>query len=312
MMVQLKPLSEELQKVAIEELGEIPSRIPEDLEYLKTWINQQPHLRARMDDQFLIQFLRGCKYSREKAKEKLDYFHYLRTKKPEICHITNVDERKFRNLHNSGLVIPLPIPLNDTGPRLIMIRAIWETPKKFGMEYGLRYLSALHEVLMETDPYACIQGLIYVFDLQHFKKQSLVDISPILLKNLLEMKDKALPLRMKGVYIFNIPSYLEQFIKVAMTFVPEKLQKRIFVCGSNMDLLYNRLPRKYLPREYGGENGCLDDICKEYHTIWDDHREFFKQNAEYGTDEHLRIGEPLHCDDAEFGPGGSFRKVEVD
>lgn len=101
-MAAIKPLTEHLQKVAIKELAEVPSRIPEDLQALKTWIKQQPHLRARMDDQFLIQFLRGCKYSLERAKEKLDLYFTLKSKYPQMFAPTDVDDPNFRLMHNLG------------------------------------------------------------------------------------------------------------------------------------------------------------------------------------------------------------------
>lgn len=101
-MANIRPLSAELQKAATEQLGEVPSRIADDLEALKTWIKQQPHLKANTDDQFLISFLRGCKYSLEKAKKKIDRFYTLKTKFPEIFNAPNVDDSRFRELVKLG------------------------------------------------------------------------------------------------------------------------------------------------------------------------------------------------------------------
>lgn len=100
-MLQIKPLSEKLQKVACEELGEVPQRIPEDLKTLKTWISHQPHLKCRTEDQFLVQFLRGCKFSLERAKEKLEHFYSLRTKYSDMLETCDVDDEKFRTYFNT-------------------------------------------------------------------------------------------------------------------------------------------------------------------------------------------------------------------
>lgn len=101
-MLNIVPLSAELQKVAIEELDEVPARIPEDLQALRDWIRKQPHLRARTDDHHLLQFLRGCKFSLEKAKEKIDNFYYLRSKYPEFLLPTDIDATKFRRYHSNA------------------------------------------------------------------------------------------------------------------------------------------------------------------------------------------------------------------
>lgn len=91
----IRPLNEELQKVAKEELNEVESRIGEDIVVLRTWIEKQPHLKARKDDQFLVSFLRGCKYSLEKAKSKVDHFYTLKTMIPELFVNLKMDDKNI-------------------------------------------------------------------------------------------------------------------------------------------------------------------------------------------------------------------------
>lgn len=83
-MADIRPLSAELAKKAQEELNEVPERITEDIAALRTWISKQAHLKARIDDQFLVTFLRGSKYSLERAKEKIDLHFTVRTLMPEL------------------------------------------------------------------------------------------------------------------------------------------------------------------------------------------------------------------------------------
>lgn len=83
-MPEVRTLSIELAKLAADELNEDPAKIHSDIEGLRNWINQSPHLKSRTDDQFLVAFLRGCKYSLEKAKHKLDLFYTVRTHAPEL------------------------------------------------------------------------------------------------------------------------------------------------------------------------------------------------------------------------------------
>lgn len=90
-----------LQKNA-EALGEVPERLADDLAALKEWIRQQPHLKANTDDQFLVAFLRGCKYSLERAKSKIDKFFTLKTKFPEIFSATDVNDPKFMEIFRLG------------------------------------------------------------------------------------------------------------------------------------------------------------------------------------------------------------------
>lgn len=83
-MLNIRPLSSELAIIAKNELNEVPERIPEDVKAIRTWLDTQPHLNPNLSDQFLVTFLRGCKYSLERTKEKIDTFFTIKNTMPEI------------------------------------------------------------------------------------------------------------------------------------------------------------------------------------------------------------------------------------
>lgn len=80
----VRSLPAALQKVAIEELNEVPSRVESDIAALREWLQKQPHLCSCVADQFLLGFLRGSKFSLEKAKQKIDRFYTLQAVIPEV------------------------------------------------------------------------------------------------------------------------------------------------------------------------------------------------------------------------------------
>lgn len=83
-MINVRPLSPALAALAAKELNETPERLISDLRALREWIKQSPHLHVRTDDQFLVTFLRGCKFSMERAKQKFDLYHTVRSYMPEV------------------------------------------------------------------------------------------------------------------------------------------------------------------------------------------------------------------------------------
>jgi hypothetical protein len=83
-MPNIRPLSTALAEIAANELNEVSERIDADLAGIREWLLKTPHIYARTDDQFLVAFLRGCKYSVEKVKEKLDLHYTVRQIVPEL------------------------------------------------------------------------------------------------------------------------------------------------------------------------------------------------------------------------------------
>ncbi|XP_073847094.1 alpha-tocopherol transfer protein-like [Musca autumnalis] len=309
-MVDIQPLSAELQKVAINELGEVPSRIPQDLQALKDWISMQPHLRARTDDQFLIQFLRGCKYSLEKAKEKIDNYFSIKTKCPALFLTTNIDDSEFRRFHNIGSIGVLPTPLHGNGPR-IMVNQYNYPASDFPIEHAINYAATIHDVLIISDPQACINGVCYIFDFAKATASHVMAITPTIIKKLIDYYIKSLPFRIKYICAINLAPYALHALQLLMVYAPEKIKDRIFLCGNDLSAIEEHIPKKYFPTEHGGENGSLSELYKDFNKVWDAHRQYFKENANYGTDEHLRVGKKMDFE-GNVAIGGSFRKIEVD
>lgn len=81
---KLQPLPPLLAKKAREELNEDDSRLQDDIEALRSWMLKQPHLKGRTESSFLVGFLRGSKFSLEKAKKKIDFYYTMRDLVPEI------------------------------------------------------------------------------------------------------------------------------------------------------------------------------------------------------------------------------------
>ena len=87
---------EELVKMAKETINEDPRNRETDLKAIKEWIKKQPHLNKyiRQDDDFLLWFLRGTKFSLEKAKEKIENWNTIRSMCPEFFTQWDPEEKK--------------------------------------------------------------------------------------------------------------------------------------------------------------------------------------------------------------------------
>lgn len=78
-----------------------------------------------------------------------------------------------------------------------------------------------------------------------------------------------------------------------------------------MEALYKVVPRKLMPKEYGGEAGSIQDIINETEKQLLAYRDFFIEDDKYGVDEKKRVGKPKNSDSL-FGLDGTFRQLAID
>merc|ERR1712013_330536 len=113
---------EELEKAANKELGEDKQRLKSDIEALKEWISKTPHLKGiRQDDAQLLKFLRGCKFSLERTKEKLDLYNTCRANVPNWFSCWDVESSLFQKFLGWGDYLPLP-GYDKHGRQVILMR----------------------------------------------------------------------------------------------------------------------------------------------------------------------------------------------
>lgn len=122
LQVMLIQPTEEMSKLIRVELNENVETRDKDLEHIKEWLKKQPHLpdsygKKRKiinyekkkkndvyknffftDDLRLMTFLRGCKFSLEKCKRKLDMYFTMRGAAPEFFANRDVNRPEIREL----------------------------------------------------------------------------------------------------------------------------------------------------------------------------------------------------------------------
>ncbi|KAH8239426.1 hypothetical protein KR032_004206, partial [Drosophila birchii] len=310
-MPSIRPLSPELQKNAIEKLNEVPSKIDDDIAALREWIKQQPHLKARTEDQFLVNFLRGCKFSLERTKAKIDRFYTLRTKYPDYYAGPNMDVDKALEIFKLGTVVLLPRPLNDNGPRLALVRMAAYDPDKYTFQEVNRASALMQQIMLDEDDVAIVNGMISILDLANVTTGHFLQMTPSYAKKMTVFQEEALPLRPQGIHFINTPNGFETLFNMIKPMMSKKQQGRLYVHGSKWEALFKQIPKKYLPVEYGGENGSIPELLKEWEQRIQAHRGYWEEENNYGTDESLRVGQPVDFESL-FGMQGSFRQLNVD
>lgn len=310
-MVNIRPLSPALQKKAIEELNEDPERIPKDLETFREWIKKSSHLKARDDDQFLISFLRGCKYSLERAKQKFDLYHTLKTHIPELTRNRDPASDKVLAAIRQGVGVMLPNKESEDGPRYILVRPGVQDTSKSTIEEIIKIAIMMNDLMMIEDDNFVVAGQVTILDFTGVSMSHFLQFNPTFIKKMTMLQQDAAPIRQKASHFVHMPAIALTVFNLFQSFANEKNKQRIYVHGADMDALYKVVPRKLLPEEYGGEAGAIADIVKASEERLLAHREFFIEDEKYGVEEKKRVGKPKNADSL-FGLDGSFRQLAID
>lgn len=113
-------LSSELIAKAREELQEKPEWRLRDVQALRDMVcKDYPHLRTRLDDAFLLRFLRARKFDYDRALQLLVNYHSCRRSWPEV--FTNLKPSAVKPVLESGFVTVLP-HLDSEGRHVVCIR----------------------------------------------------------------------------------------------------------------------------------------------------------------------------------------------
>ncbi|KAJ6645543.1 Alpha-tocopherol transfer protein-like [Pseudolycoriella hygida] len=309
--IAVRPLNKHLKTIALEELNEEPDKIQENLEALKDWLKKSLHIKARTNDQFLITFLRGCKYSLDRSKKKIDMYYTLRTHIPELIKDRDPLDRKTSEIIKFGVGLPLPVTESPGSPRLMLIRPGAFDANKFTIQEVMRVNTMVNDILMIEDDNMVVSGQIGIIDLANVTFAHLVQIQPAFVKKLAMMWQESTPIRQKGFHFINIPRGFEQVFNLLKSFMNDKLKSRLFI-HSNLDSMYKVIPRGLMPTEYNGDVGSICSLIESWEKKIHSYRQYFLDESNlYGVDEKKRIGQPKNPSSL-FGMEGTFRKLQLD
>ncbi|XP_050675542.1 alpha-tocopherol transfer protein-like [Leptidea sinapis] len=308
--MHIRPLIPELAEKARVELNEDPKRIESDLQHIKEWLSKQSHLRARTDDQWLLAFLRACKHSLERTKEKLDLYYSMRTLAPEFFSL-KITEDAFNQILESGAIVILPKLSSPDGERVVIYRPGLIDAENYKITDFIGVSNAMQRILLVEDDNTVVSGIRTIMDWEGLSMSFFLQVTPSLMKKMAVFSQDASPLRFKGGHYVNVGGGFEKIFNAMKVFLNEKTKSRLYVHNKNFDELYKTIPKEILPVEYGGNGGTIPEITAAWKKKLLEYKDWLAEEESFGSDESKRPGKPKTAEEM-FGVEGSFRQLEFD
>ncbi|GBP00817.1 Alpha-tocopherol transfer protein-like [Eumeta japonica] len=314
----------------------------------------------RLNEQRMLTFLRGCKFSLEKCKRKLDMYFTMRAAvpeffadrdatKPELQEILSIvwivymyrvslmseqcwlhgstpnfrsDRRGFNTGTKNGFfetdisvhsTIPTrqrqapPLPgLTPKGWRVTLMRGLDKDVATPNVADAFKLAFMLGDLRLAEEKEG-VGGDVYILDASVETPAHFAKFTPTLVKKFLVCVQEAYPVKLKEVHVINVSPLVDKIVQFVKPFLKEKIRDRIFL-HSDINDLYNYVPKDLLPAEYGGNAGPIMDLHKAWVKKLEENKDWFAEQENIKANEALRPGKPTNFDEL-FGIDGSFRQL---
>lgn len=269
-------------QLAEQELRETPARRQRDLQILRDMIRCDRDLDCRMDDAFLVRFLRCRKFDCSRAHKVLRQYYRLRHNNTQLFR--DFYPTFLRDIFDRNLQTVLP-DRDPNGCAVFIFKGGQWDPYTCSSEDIFRAnVLCLEQAIM--DPVTQVTGLVAIMDMKGFGLTHLRFCPPGNLQKVVSLIQDCFPARFKAIHIINEPAVFGMLFSIVRRFLNEKLQQRIHFHGCNPASLHKFVPAEILPEEYGGFGGPMDN--SEFVARMCRNDEVFKNDAEYGYKNRIK------------------------
>ncbi|XP_011505202.1 PREDICTED: clavesin-1 [Ceratosolen solmsi marchali] len=266
------PIDSETKALAIKELRENDENVRNGIEKLRKLLEDDKTLYYRTDDDFLIIFLRPCKYYAESAHDLMRRVADFKQKNASLLDNLMPGDEKAAFLENN--VVNVMKNRDHKRRRVLLVNSgkSWD-PSRVSADQMFRIFYLIHEAAI-LEPETQVHGVVVIMDFDGLSMKQVLGLTPSFSMRLLSFIQDAMPLRLKEVHIVKEPFLFNMVWQMFKPFVREKLKKRMFFHGSKMSSLHKHLAPSHLPKNYGGELPEINYTGADWYptiTAYEDH-----------------------------------------
>ncbi|KAF2887462.1 hypothetical protein ILUMI_18711 [Ignelater luminosus] len=274
--IQITPLDDETKALAEKELRETPEVVKQAIEELRELLKNDQSIHFADDEDFLMIFLRPCKFYAKSAYELMKRIANFREKhKALLADLLPEGEKEAFTKHN---VVNVLKDRDHKGRRVMIVNCggSWDT-SKVSSDNVFRMFYLIHEAAM-LEPESQVRGVVVLMDFEGLGMKQVMALNPSFSMRLLTFIQDAMPLRLKEVHIVKQPFIFNMVWKIFKPFVKEKLHSRLFFHGNKMkESLHKHLAPSHLPKNYGGELPEIDYSGADWYPAIENHIDHIKK-----------------------------------
>uniref|UniRef100_U5EY92 Putative intracellular n=1 Tax=Corethrella appendiculata TaxID=1370023 RepID=U5EY92_9DIPT len=262
---ELEDLTPFGKEVAEKELRELPDIKANAVKELKQLLRTQEDLVVPIDNyDWLVRFLRPCKFYPESALELIKNYYQFKVKHSDMY--SDLMPSKETNIFKQNILAVLP-NRDQLGRRILVLELgkHWRH-KEVTLDEVFKGCVLFLEAAM-LEPETQVHGAVVVFDMDGLSMQQVWQFTPQFAKRIVDWLQDSVPLRIKGFHVINQPKIFNVVFALFKPFLREKLRSRIVFHGSDRESLYKFIHVDSLPIQYGGNLDCPRVRGEEWYEL---------------------------------------------
>ncbi|CAG9828935.1 unnamed protein product [Diabrotica balteata] len=264
-------------------LGKSEEDLAECVKLMKSWFKTQPHLPEVPNTKKIEFYVVNNTFNLESAKTKIDQFYTSRSTLTAIFDNSNPKSPEQKAAIDSAQIVPLP-KLYDDLYGVILFKMRENIPVNLDPHWWLGALVNAHEVKIHE----CLMlNYIVVYDLEHMTLGHLLKITPMFAVNSSKISENGLGERLKEVHFINCPPFFQIIMNILRAVMRADFFSRLHI-HHTVDSFRQRFPSELLPKDYGGNEKCMDELEAAWIKKYEEYQEHFDRLDTLRVDESLR------------------------
>ncbi|KAK7593083.1 hypothetical protein V9T40_007835 [Parthenolecanium corni] len=204
-----------------------------------------------LEDDFILRFLRARKMDVERSYQLLVNYFAFRQNNAALFKGLNIDDQLIMDCIRDGL--PMVFKNKDRKGRSVIFFVMYQWDRtKYTFETLYRSLVLSLEYLLSEETNQLF-GFVFVVDWTGFTLRDYIDISPKMLKMLVDGFQDSFPARIRNVHFVGQPWYVNGILAVVKPFLKDKMKDKLIIHSSNLSTLHEYIPPDVVSAELGGE-----------------------------------------------------------
>lgn len=200
--------------------------------------------RYKLNDEFLVAFLR-CKLNNvDKAYHRLKLYIETIRSRPELF-TWNCDAEKVTCRNMFGISKGHS---GDGSCLMLMKPSLWD-PSDLSVEEIAQFIVTYQAGF----PGSQLHGIHAIVDASGISWSQLFAIGPIKGKFIGEFSSSVMPIRIRKVHIVHVNRLVRMGLKMVMPFMKKKIRERFVLHGDDLSDVFKCCPSSAVPVEYGGQ-----------------------------------------------------------